>query len=508
MGVMSLDTYDVNIKEIGNPETLGHGFYTMGFCINSAGEYLYVDAQSQTLGKSTDKGVTWTETDISEYSGWPESITQLSNGRYLFWPENKRSVYYSDDDCVTWTEATISNAKYEGSFLELPGGVVMCFMRKSTNGTDNGAWNGTKIKEPIVLSISNDYGTTWSAATDSTTLLEGCANIATAFYHDDEDLVEVFTSPRYPYGDAYGAVFQYIATREDALNDRFGTPKVVLYSNAHAYQDFGHIGGCLDANGDMHLMYYDGDGDASGSVNYHYLKASRNQAVLPVTKNDKKSLFLPYSSNIVEGLLVNKANADEIPTKLPNPFPLKINGEVYDGSSEVDIGNTSDVGCTETVLMDYTTEEETSLVAMPMLDTEKAEKFRTADIIRASVTFTAAPTEQAALGKLKFGLYRYSWWPLAFFNNVANAVPSSDKTSFKTSAYRFYSFAKDTGVGKAESSYYNYSNSGYTHASVNVQLDMRTTTISGGSVNFRAETDTVFPIGTRFKVSVVNYREN
>lgn len=298
MGKLDLDTYAVEIKEIGNPETIGHGFYTMGFCINNKGEYLYVDAQSQTLGKSIDKGKTWTETDISAYDNWPESITQLSNGRYLFWADgNTRGVLYSDNDCETWTRATMSNPKHEGYFLELPDGVVMCFMRKSTNGTDNGAWNGNKIQEPIVISISYDYGVTWTAATDSTTLLEGCANIATAFYHKDEDLVEVFTSPRYPYGDTMGAIWQYIASREDALNDKFGTPKAVVYSKAQAYQDFGHVGGCKDGNGDMHLMYYDGDASASGGVNYYYMKASRGQAVIPVHSNAVESLFLPYSAS-------------------------------------------------------------------------------------------------------------------------------------------------------------------------------------------------------------------
>ncbi len=332
MGVMNLETYDVTIKEIGNPDTLGHGFYTMGFCINSAGEYLYVDAQSATLGKSVDKGVTWTETDISAYSNWPESLTQLSNGRYLFWSDgSNKGVWYSDNDCETWTQATMSGAKFEGDFMELPDGVVMCFMRKSTNGTDNGAWSGTKIKEPIVISISRDYGATWSAATDSVTLLEGCANIASAFYHADEDLVEVFTSPRYPFGDTYGAVFQYIATREDALNDKFGEPKVVLYSKAHAYQDFGHIGGCFDNLGNLHLMYYDGDGDASGAVNYHYLKASRGQATLPLVNDNSQSVFLPYSGNKVEGSIFD---VYAYIRKVRNELLIKI-GEMPDsGDSE------------------------------------------------------------------------------------------------------------------------------------------------------------------------------
>lgn len=332
MGVMNLDTYDVTIKEIGNPETLGHGFYTMGFCINSAGEYLYVDAQSATLGKSVDKGVTWTETSISQYSNWPESLTQLSNGRYLFWSDgSNKGVWYSDDDCATWTQATMSSAKFEGDFLELPDGVVMCFMRKSTQGTDNGAWSGTKIKESIILSISRDYGTTWSAATDSTTLLEGCANIASAFYHADEDLVEVFTSPRYPFGDTYGAIFQYIATREDALNDRFGEPKVVLYSKAHAYQDFGHIGGCFDNLGDLHLMYYDGDGDASGAVNYHYLKASRGQATLPLVNDNSQSVFLPYSGNKVDGSIFD---VYAYIRKVRNELLIKIGEMPNSGDSE------------------------------------------------------------------------------------------------------------------------------------------------------------------------------
>lgn len=351
MGTMNLDSYDVSIKEIGDPAVLNHGFYTMGFCINDDGDYLYIDAQSKMLGKSTDKGETWTETDISTYNSWAENITQLSNGRYLFWGDGStKGVWYSDDDCATWTKATMSNAKYEGSFLELTDGKVMCFMRKSTNGTSNGAWNGTKIQEPIVISISNDYGATWSAATDSTTLLEGCANIATAFYHKDEDQIEVFTSPRFPYGDTYGAVWQYIAKREDALNDNFGTPKLVTYAKAHAYQDFGHIGGCLDGNGDIHLMYYDGDASVSGSVNYYYLKASRNQATLPVNKAES-SVFIPYSGVQTDSKIL--ALRKELMTKI-NEIIIAGGGDVDDPDFYVTDGLVIDINFDDTSKIDAT----------------------------------------------------------------------------------------------------------------------------------------------------------
>ena len=327
MGKMDLQTCAVSIEEIGNPTTLGHGFYTMGFCINDNGEYLYIDAQSQTLGKSTDKGETWTETSVSSYNSWPEAITQLSNGRYLFWGDGStKGVWYSDDNCATWTRATMNNAKFEGSFLELTNGKVMCFMRKSTNGTTDGTWNGTKRVEPVVLSVSNDYGATWSDATDSETLLQGCANVATAFYHEDEGLIEVFTSPRYPFGDTMGAVFQYIAKVEDALEDRFGTPKVVKYSDAHAYADFGHVGGCKDGNSDLHLMYYDADASASGSVNYRYFKASRTQASFESVSDTTQSRFLPYSGVKVDGLL----------SKLKLELMDKINQIIIDGGGTPD----------------------------------------------------------------------------------------------------------------------------------------------------------------------------
>ncbi|MBQ6413020.1 MAG: exo-alpha-sialidase [Ruminococcus sp.] len=327
MGVMNLDTYDVSITEIGDPSVLEHGFYTMGFCINDDGDYLYIDAQSKMLGKSTDKGETWTETSVSSYNTWPEAITQLSNGRYLFWGDGStKGVWYSDDDCSTWTKATMSNPAYEGDFLELPDGVVMCFMRKSTNGTTDGTWNGTKRKEAIVISISEDYGETWTTAADSTTLLEGCANIATAFYHADEDIVEVFTSPRYPFGDTKGAIFQYMAKRSDALQDKFGTPKVITYAKALAYQDFGHIGGCLDKDGDIHLMYYDGDAATSGSVNYNYMKGSRGQAALP-EKTDNANMLIPYSSDMVEKRLraVRMALQAQI-----NELVINSGGEIID----------------------------------------------------------------------------------------------------------------------------------------------------------------------------------
>ena len=327
MGKMDLKTNEVSITEIGNPTALGHGFYTMGFCINDDGDYLYIDAYSQNIGKSTDKGETWTETSVSSYNSWPEAITQLSNGRYLFWGDGStKGVWYSDDDCATWTKATMQNAKYEGSFLELSNGVVMCFMRKSTNGTTDGTWNGTKRQESIIISVSEDYGTSWTPATDSVTLLEGCANVATAFYHKDEDIVEVFTTSRYPYGDTFGAVFQYIAKRTDALDDKFGTPKVIRYSKALAYADFGHVGGCIDNNGDMHLMYYDGDSTASGSANYNYIKASRIQASLPTVIDNSSLLYLPYSGHRVDALL-NKLNLTLMD---------KINKIIIDGGGQPD----------------------------------------------------------------------------------------------------------------------------------------------------------------------------
>lgn len=305
LGFLDLNTYEVTITLIETSESAGHGMYSCGFLIDTNGQYIFVctgdgDDYDSYIYKSTDKGVSWTS-EIIDITA-PFGLMQLSNGRYICHDNSKKGYIYYSEDLSTWTLTQISGGAYENCIIELDKGNLICLGRKSWQSTDTGVWNGNKIIEPAIVSYSSDYGTTWGTAFESTTITEMSAGNCCGFYHETEQLVELFVTSRYPHGDTLGVVYQYIAKLEDVKVDNWGTPKVVCYSTAQVGQDFGYIGGCKDNNGDMHIMYYDGDADEEGSTNYKYLKASRNQAVLPISKNIT-SMFLPYSGVTVDNLI-------------------------------------------------------------------------------------------------------------------------------------------------------------------------------------------------------------
>lgn len=326
MGIMNLDTYEVTTKFLFSHEDEGHGMYSCGFCINDIGEYLFTAADADKLYRSSDKGESWTSKSMN--IGFPFGLMQLSNGRYLCHNNGtKGAIYYSDDSGATWTLSKITNGGYENCIIELDDGNLICLARKSWSGTDNGSYTGNKIFEPPIISYSTDYGTTWTNDVESTTIAEMTSDNCCGFYHEEEGLVELFVTSRYPHGDALGIMYQYITSLENAKNDNWGTPKVIFYATSKVYDDYGYIGGVKDATGDMHIMFYDGDSDFSGSCNYKYMKASRNQVVLPVSQNNFVSTFLPYSSfQVLKKLDVLKAEL----TKKINSIIIANGGTVDD----------------------------------------------------------------------------------------------------------------------------------------------------------------------------------
>lgn len=325
------NTYDIEQVCAFDHSTEGHGMYSCGFCIDSESNYIFVctgdgDAYNSYIYKSTDKGETWTSTTIAITA--PFGLMQLSNGRYICHDNSQKGWIYYSDDLITWTKTTITNGGYENCIIELDNGNLICLARKSWQSTDNGAWNGNKIIEPAIISYSSDYGTTWTTGAASTSITEMSADNCCGFYHADEGLVELFVTSRYPHLDSYGICYQYITKLEDAKHDNWGEAKTLFYAKAKAYQDFGYIAGCKDSDGDMHLMYYDGDSDTSGSTNYYYMKASRQQVTLPINadKNNTPSITFPYSAKSTKGLL------DTLKAQLM----AKINQIIIDGGGSID----------------------------------------------------------------------------------------------------------------------------------------------------------------------------
>ena len=324
-------TYEIEQLASFNHSTEGHGMYSCGFCIDSDENYIFVctgdgDSYNSYIYKSTDKGETWTSTTIAITA--PFGLMQLSNGRYICHDNSQKGWIYYSSDLSTWTKTTISNGAYENCIIELDNGNLICLGRKSWQSTDNDSWNGNKIKEPAIISYSSDYGTTWSAGIASTSITEMSADNCCGFYHASEGLVELFVTSRYPHLNAYGICYQYIAKLADAKNDRWGEPKVLFYAKAKTYQDFGYIGGCKDSNGDMHIMYYDGDSDSAGSANYYYMKASRRQAIIPINADTIISppLSFPYSAK----------STDKKLKALKSQLMAKINQIIIDGGGEID----------------------------------------------------------------------------------------------------------------------------------------------------------------------------
>lgn len=329
---LDLHTYEVEEVYSFDHSTEGHGMYSCGFCIDSNGKYIFVctgsgDSYPSYIYTSTDKGETWTNTTIAITA--PFGLMQLSNGRYICHDNSQKGWIYYSSDLTNWTKTTIANGGYENCIIELDDGNLICLARKSWSSTDNDSWNGTMIVEPAIIAYSSDYGATWTSGTASATITEMSADNCCGFYHEEEGLVELFVTSRYPHLNSYGICYQYIAKLEDAKQDNWGEGKVLFYPKAKTRQDFGYIAGCKDANGDMHIMYYDGDANTAGSTNYYYMKASRQQVILPLNADASPngSVMLPYSANKTDAII--KALRSQLMGKI-NQIIIDTGGDVDD----------------------------------------------------------------------------------------------------------------------------------------------------------------------------------
>lgn len=323
------------------------------FVILRDGSYMML----QTIGStnyrfiSTDYGLTWVKGEsVTGYSGSTETyaLVQLSNGRIL---ANAIShvINYSDDDGKTWTSVTpvTSGASYEAEycFLEVKSGVVLGICRKTVGGvgrTESGD------AEHAVITVSRDYGTTWDDLKISETIDNMNASTCTGFVHDG--IVEIFAASRWYHSGNYavtdylntgksGAITHYVATIDNALNDKFTKMGVIAYAKTTgetsplSAQDF-HTP-CIAVNGsDMLMVYFDRvhPYDVVDMTNHYYIRGSLDGINYGVN-DDIQSKIFPVSSVKIDTLL----------RKLKNELIVKINEAIISGGiippSEDENGN-------------------------------------------------------------------------------------------------------------------------------------------------------------------------
>ena len=289
------------------------GCYTYGFCIDNKGDYIFMPNYKNGvyLFRSTDKGATWSVTQPT-MSETPKDyaftgLMQTSTGRLIV-STHSSYFWYSDDNGITFTKCSTPTSHvngHEATIVELKENELIAVMRKRWQSTDNGAWTGNRQIDPAYICYSHDNGETWTQGVDSTTITEMSASGCAIAVHKDEGTVELYATSRYPHGDKYGVIIQHYATIEDAMNDNWSTGKIIAYSQAKSYDDFGYPSCCVDNLGNTHLFYYDGDSDVSGFTNYYYIQCIRNVDNFPLVsdKLTNPSLFIPYSAKETKRLL-------------------------------------------------------------------------------------------------------------------------------------------------------------------------------------------------------------
>ena len=311
------------------------------FAILQDGKYIMLLPVDSIIYRflSSDFGLTWIKGEaISGYSGSSEcySLVQLSNGRILA-NAISRVINYSDDNGITWTSVTpiTAGGSYEAEyfFLEIKTGVVLgiCRMTVSGNGRETSG-----EAEHAVITVSQDYGTTWADLKISDSIDNMNASTCTGCVHDG--LIEIFAASRWYHSGDYavtdyintgknGAITHYVATIENALNDKFTKLGVIVYAKSMgettplAAQDF-HTP-CVAVNGnDMLMVYFDrvAPYNVADTVNHYYIRGSLNSIDYGV-RDDLESTIFPYSSAQIKKLL----------TKQRNELIVKINEAILSG---------------------------------------------------------------------------------------------------------------------------------------------------------------------------------
>lgn len=284
-----------------------------GFCsfsILNDGNYMFVKPVGSVFYRfiSEDNGRTWYKSEVSNATVQFWNITKLSNGRLIASKdEANKGLWYSDDEGVTWTNTKPSgnpgNYNAEGTILELSENNLMCIARKNMGGSNDG--------DSAIISYSTDNGTTWSEWRESTSITDMNASCATGVVHDN--LVEIFVCSRYSssttmYNNTgkFGVVNHYVATIENALNDKFtykGTITECKGISTNAQQDFHCPCVAIDDNNELLLTYFDRTYPYNiDETTYYFIRGSLN-GMLYGCYNQEGLRVKPYSGSHVDKLL-------------------------------------------------------------------------------------------------------------------------------------------------------------------------------------------------------------
>lgn len=293
-----------------------------GFLMMPDGRYmmfLTIDAKNYRF-VSSDHGLSWVKSgEMTGYVGSTKAygLIRLSNGRILANNGYGSGINYSDDEGINWQNVAPAtaggNCEGEICFLEVKPGVVLAIGRYSLSGV---GYNNSGDCEPAVITVSRDYGSSWSAFKVSNTIDNMNANTCTGYVHDG--IVEVFAASRWYHNNGNactdytntgksGAITHYVASVENALADNFTKIGIIAYAKATGDnlpgQDF-HTP-CIAVNGDqMLLTYFDRvePYTEKDRVNHYYIRGSLD-AIDYGVRDDLTSKVYPASSARVNELI-------------------------------------------------------------------------------------------------------------------------------------------------------------------------------------------------------------
>lgn len=285
----------------------------------SDGTYMCIDI-AQTIYTSTDKLVTLKKERVYNFTTNNDKsmfgLTELSTGRLLVGHGGQvNSLWRSDDSGVTWIKydpnaAGLGNQLYpegaykpfEPCFIECGNGKVIAYARKSNGAYTTSITPYTQL-EPAVYSVSTDYGTTWSAWQDSTSITDMTSNNGKAVIIDGT--VHFVYGSRYDATDENFKLYYTYAKLEDAYADNWTTPVIIDVGHwteeATAIHDCGYPSLWKDGNNNLYAVYYDSDGTGTAfGANWRLCTGAPVERAPSVYNGGSGSWNVAYSQNAVD----------------------------------------------------------------------------------------------------------------------------------------------------------------------------------------------------------------
>lgn len=282
-------TKPANADAFSNPVIVAsdknnYSYKCQGSGIAANGDYVAIIAQFNWGGsyipvaiwvyRSTDKGATWSRTQMLDASNGDDAILAFNgdatgflltqSGRILTFANHPTTVetriYYSDDNGTTWRKSTIAGNPTdvtEPAWCDLGGGKLICYARAAVR------YGGINQIIPAKIMKSTDNGLSWSAPVDSVSIPNMTLANGELLPDYENRTVEFVFHSRYTDADNFCSLYRSCATFDDAFNDRMQKPerigKMVAYTSyLTSTGDSGYVGAAKDKNGNIFGMFYTG----------------------------------------------------------------------------------------------------------------------------------------------------------------------------------------------------------------------------------------------------------